>query len=173
MAYYNAIGDSRGTLLERYFTSEDPAVKEAALEELRGVDDRFAVEPLLFEPGTGWVYGQSTDWAGKLVEKLTHQTLEAHCHTQIFTHLSMTSTSFHPLSPSHIHIHANLLSMTTRSSTSRPPGTIIPTPSLYPLIPTHCMGGSNLYSSAPDFLALLTSLLRNDGRVLERKTVDV
>lgn len=67
MVYYSAIGDSRGTLLKRYFTSQDPAVKEEALEELRVVDEKFAVEPLLFEPGTGWVYGQSTDWAGKLV----------------------------------------------------------------------------------------------------------
>ncbi|KAH9214715.1 beta-lactamase/transpeptidase-like protein [Leptodontidium sp. 2 PMI_412] len=169
MVYYSAIGDSRGTLLKRYFTSQDPAVKEEALEELRVVDEKFAVEPLLFEPGTGWVYGQSTDWAGKLVEQLTSQALESHCQHQIFTPLSMKSTTFHPLSPAHPHIGANLLSMTTRTAS----GKLITTPSLYPLAPAHDMGGSNLYSSAPDFLSLLTSLLRNDGCVLKRETVDL
>lgn len=34
------------------------------------------------------------------------------------------------------------------------------------------MGGSNLYTSAPDFLKLLKSLLRNDGRVLRPETVN-
>lgn len=81
----------------------------------------------------------------------------------------MKSTTFHPLSPAHPHIGANLLSMTTRTAS----GKLITTPSLYPFAPAHDMGGSNLYSSAPDFLSLLTSLLRNDGCVLKRETVDL
>ncbi|KAH7310296.1 beta-lactamase [Rhexocercosporidium sp. MPI-PUGE-AT-0058] len=168
MAYYNAIGDSKGTLISRYFTSQDPVIKAAALEEMRVADDSFTVEPLIFEPGTGWVYGMSTDWAGKLVETLTHQTLESYCRQNIFTPLHMTSTTFRLLHPTHPHIQQNLLSMTSRT----PSGTLTNVPSLYPLNPVHDMGGSNLYSSAPDFLALLKSLLKNDGVVLKRETVD-
>jgi len=35
------------------------------------------------------------------------------------------------------------------------------------------MGGSNLYTSAPDFLKLLASLLRKDGKLLRPQTVDI
>lgn len=67
MKYYSALGDKKGTLLMRYFMSEDAEVKGPALEEVREAMGTLVVEPLLFEPGTGWVYGQSTDWAGQLV----------------------------------------------------------------------------------------------------------
>ena len=32
--------------------------------------------PLVFEPGTSWMYGMETDWACKMVERATGQTLE-------------------------------------------------------------------------------------------------
>lgn len=35
MDYYKAIGDSKGTLLYRYFISDDPTVRAEALEEIR------------------------------------------------------------------------------------------------------------------------------------------
>jgi hypothetical protein len=35
------------------------------------------------------------------------------------------------------------------------------------------MGGSNLYSSAPDYLSLLHSLLLNDGKILNPTSVDI
>ena len=35
------------------------------------------------------------------------------------------------------------------------------------------MGGSNLYTSASDFIVLLKSLLRNDGKLLKPETVDL
>jgi hypothetical protein len=34
------------------------------------------------------------------------------------------------------------------------------------------MGGSNLYSSAPDYLSLLHSLLLNDSKILQPSTVN-
>jgi CubicO group peptidase (beta-lactamase class C family) len=37
--------------------------------------ERFGY-PLIFEPGTNWIYGPGIDWAGKLVERVTGQTLE-------------------------------------------------------------------------------------------------
>ena len=35
------------------------------------------------------------------------------------------------------------------------------------------VGGSNLYTSAPNFLKFLSSLLRNDGELLKPKTADM
>jgi len=51
-------------------------------------------------------------------------------------------------------------------------GTLEGIPSIYPLNPTIDIGGAGLYSKAPDFLALLTSLLRNDRKILKPETVD-
>ncbi|KAI6876970.1 hypothetical protein KC318_g17864, partial [Hortaea werneckii] len=40
--------------------------------------------PLLFEPGTAWMYGCSTDWAGKLVERISGMTLEEFMRENMF-----------------------------------------------------------------------------------------
>ena len=34
--------------------------------------------PLLFEPGTSWAYGAGFDWAGKMIERVTGQSLESY-----------------------------------------------------------------------------------------------
>jgi methyl acetate hydrolase len=41
-------------------------------------DEGFLKAPLLFDPGSRWEYGISTDLLGKLVEKVSGQTLEAY-----------------------------------------------------------------------------------------------
>ena len=32
-------------------------------------------QPLIYEPGTSWLYSNRIDWAGKLVERITGQAL--------------------------------------------------------------------------------------------------
>jgi CubicO group peptidase (beta-lactamase class C family) len=56
--------------------------------------DTFAVGPLLFDPGTRWIYGTSTDWVGRLVETVSGQTLDEYFREHIFTPLGMTDTYF-------------------------------------------------------------------------------
>jgi hypothetical protein len=88
MEYYKAIGNDRGTLIFRYFLSNDPKVKAKALEEVREAlgslvcyplssfrhiqaaicaNQIKAVEPLIFEPGTKWAYGQVCKRRGTIV----------------------------------------------------------------------------------------------------------
>ncbi len=50
--------------------------------------------PLVFEPGTRWQYGYSVDWAGKLVEAVSGQTLEQYMQTHILQPLGMKDTSY-------------------------------------------------------------------------------
>lgn len=69
----------------------------------------------------------------------------------------------------HPHVAANLLKVTTRKKDS----TLENTNSPYPVDPETDMGGAGLYSSASDFLELLKSLVRTDGRVLRPETVDI
>src|SRR5437763_5003020 len=57
-------------------------------------DDGYLKAPLMFDPGSRWEYGISTDWLGKLVEKISGQSLEDYFHQHIFVPLGMTDTFF-------------------------------------------------------------------------------
>src|SRR6266702_1509667 len=48
-------------------------VATGAVPSARQGDDGFLKAPLLFDPGSRWEYGISTDWLGKLVEKVSGQ----------------------------------------------------------------------------------------------------
>jgi CubicO group peptidase (beta-lactamase class C family) len=56
--------------------------------------DTFAVGPLLFEPGTQWIYGTGIDWAGRIVEKVSGQPLDQYFREHIFRPLRMADTDF-------------------------------------------------------------------------------
>jgi len=56
--------------------------------------ETYTVGPLLFEPGTQWMYGTSVDWLGRLVEKLSGQNLEEYFRDHIFAPLRMSDTSY-------------------------------------------------------------------------------
>jgi methyl acetate hydrolase len=56
--------------------------------------EKYATGPLLFEPGTQWMYGGSVDWLGRLVEKLSGQNLEQYFHEHIFAPLGMADTFY-------------------------------------------------------------------------------
>jgi CubicO group peptidase (beta-lactamase class C family) len=54
----------------------------------------WASVPLVFQPGTEWNYGVSTDVLGRLVEVLSGQPLDEFLEQRIFTPLGMRDTSF-------------------------------------------------------------------------------
>jgi CubicO group peptidase (beta-lactamase class C family) len=56
--------------------------------------EKYAAGPLLFEPGTEWMYGTSTDWVGRLVERLSGRSLEDYFRERIFAPLRMPDTSY-------------------------------------------------------------------------------
>ena len=56
--------------------------------------EQYAAGPLLFEPGTDWMYGTSVDWLGRLVEKLSGKSLEDYFRERIFTPLGMADTFY-------------------------------------------------------------------------------
>lgn len=59
-----------------------------------GCCDAWAAMPLLFQPGTEWNYGVSTDVLGRLVEVVSGQTLDAFLAERILGPLGMTDTAF-------------------------------------------------------------------------------
>jgi CubicO group peptidase (beta-lactamase class C family) len=55
---------------------------------------QLAQLPLLFQPGSGWNYGHSTDVLGRVVEVISGQSLSEFFQTRIFGPLGMTDTGF-------------------------------------------------------------------------------
>ncbi|KIV81332.1 hypothetical protein PV11_03523 [Exophiala sideris] len=124
------------------------------------------VMPLLYEPGDGWTYSVSIDWAGKMVERVNDGIhLGEYMRQHIWKPLGMTSTGFRPEENEHIRSH--LCATTARTSS----GELVPVPPYYSPNPHDDLGGGGLYSSASDYLKVLVSLLKNDGQLLRPETV--
>ena len=54
--------------------------------------ERLAKMPLLYQPGTRWVYSVSVDIQGYLVEKLSGKTFPEFLRTRLFEPLGMVDT---------------------------------------------------------------------------------
>ena len=61
---------------------------------LQAMIDRLATMPLLYQPGTQWVYSVSVDIQGYLVEKLSGKTFPEFLRTRLFEPLGMVDTGF-------------------------------------------------------------------------------
>jgi CubicO group peptidase (beta-lactamase class C family) len=62
--------------------------------DLAACCDVWAAQPLLFDPGSEWNYGVSTDVLGRLVEVVSGQSLDAFLRERIFEPLGMVDTAF-------------------------------------------------------------------------------
>lgn len=56
--------------------------------------ERLAEGPLMFEPGTSWIYGTSADVLGAVIEKVSGKKLSEFMGDEIFRPLGMTDTAF-------------------------------------------------------------------------------
>jgi CubicO group peptidase (beta-lactamase class C family) len=125
--------------------------------------------PRLFKPGTGWNYGTSTDWAGRVVEKISGQDLETYLREHVTGPLKMDHTWFNVPEA----LQEKIVSWGSRDST----GALIEAPRL-PLAPvTKFSAGGGLYSSPNDYLKFLHCMLNfgesNGVRILKRETVEM
>ncbi|RMZ25451.1 hypothetical protein D0859_10493 [Hortaea werneckii] len=123
--------------------------------------------PLLFEPGTAWMYGCSTDWAGKLVERISGMTLEEFMRENMFRLVGVKEITFWP--EQNPKLKGKVPQMTTRTSD----GNLAP--SKEPSInagKTDCFGGHGAYGTIRDYLKIQHSILRNDGQLLKPETVE-
>ncbi|KAK5045060.1 hypothetical protein LTR84_010208 [Exophiala bonariae] len=122
--------------------------------------------PLKFQPGDGWVYGVSTDWAGKVVEELTGLSLEDYFQQNIFQPLGLKSTTFR------IGSHPELLARrATISLRTVPRGALAATSNPQPDNPPFDGGGQGLHSTASDYAKLLGALLDGGRGILKETTI--
>ena len=112
--------------------------------------------PLLFDPGERWQYGINIDWAGKVIEAASGQTLGTFMRDNLFGPLGMDSTGFR--------ITDSMRQRQARIHHRGPDGTLTPDPALeIPQEPEFEMGGGGLYSTAGDYLKFVRMML-NEGR---------
>jgi CubicO group peptidase (beta-lactamase class C family) len=123
--------------------------------------------PLAFEPGTGWAYGVGIDWAGKALEAVTGQTLDAYLREHVLGPLGMDDTGF-LLMPG---ISGRVAGMHRRQAD----GTLAASPFEPPQNPAQFTGGGGMYATGPDYLRFVRMMLNGgvlDGtRVLRSETV--
>ena len=123
--------------------------------------------PLLFDPGEDWSYGIGIDWAGKMIEAATGETLGAHLTRVIFEPLGMVDTSF-KLRPDQ---RARLAAMHGRGAD----GALSVIPFEVPQDPEFETGGGGLYGTARDYLAFARMILNGgkhgDIRLLKAATI--
>lgn len=112
--------------------------------------------PLLFDPGERWNYGIGIDWAGKMVEAASGQTLGAWLRDNLLGPLGMASTAFQ-VSPG---MEARRATIHRRAAD----GSLTPDVTLRPTeAPEFDMGGGGLWGTARDYLKFVRLML-NQGR---------
>jgi len=121
-------------------------------------------QPLMFDPGQGWIYGIGIDWAGIVVEAASGQRLDAYLRENVLAPLGMSDTGF-ALSEDQA---ARKASVHVRG----PDGALIPIPFGMPANPEVLSGGGGLYSTAGDYARFLRMLLGGEsGGVLSDATL--
>jgi methyl acetate hydrolase len=112
--------------------------------------------PLLFDPGEAWEYGINIDWAGKMVEAVSGQSLGQYLRDNILGPLGMDSTAFR--------ISDEMRSRLATPHLRAPDGQLSVFPFEIPQAPEFEMGGGGLYGTAGDYLKFLRMVL-NDGQL--------
>jgi CubicO group peptidase (beta-lactamase class C family) len=149
-----------------------------AIGYLKAVDKLPAAErsklprtPLMFDPGERWQYGPNIDWVGRIVESISGEPLDSHLRKSIFDPLGMKDTAFV--------ISSEQRAREASGHRRLPDGSLKPEPMerepKRQAAPQSFSGGGGIYSTAPDYLALLRMLLNGgalDGaRILRPETV--
>jgi CubicO group peptidase (beta-lactamase class C family) len=138
--------------------------------DLAGACDTWAAIPLLFQPGTEWNYGVSTDVLGRVVEVASGQTLDEFFRQRVLEPLGMHDSAFSVSSADVERLAAlyipgqggTALRMDALGDAAKSP-------------PALLSGGAGLVSTAADYHRF-TQMLRNEGeldgnRLLGSRTV--
>ncbi|MBN2130681.1 MAG: beta-lactamase family protein [Sedimentisphaerales bacterium] len=80
------------TAVDKMYRNRGVLDREASLQDMAA---KLGEIPLLYQPGTKWHYGVSTDVLGYLVEKVSGESLDAFFRNRIFGPLGMKDTGFH------------------------------------------------------------------------------
>jgi CubicO group peptidase (beta-lactamase class C family) len=87
-------GFTRSSTVDEMYRQGGSDFAQPAGLDLAGLCDFWASMPLLFEPGTSWNYGVSTDVLGRVCEVITGKPLDEIFTERVLAPLGMTDTAF-------------------------------------------------------------------------------
>ncbi|PSN70930.1 beta-lactamase/transpeptidase-like protein [Corynespora cassiicola Philippines] len=130
--------------------------------------------PLVFEPGTSWMYGAGIDWAGLLIERATGKTLEEYFRENIWEPLGIKDMTFHLSKRPDLAARFAKMSWRDeetkkiREMTDRVPYTDGEGKEV-----VDCMGGQGIFTSPEEYIKVVHGLLttEEDERLLKKETV--
>ena len=138
---------------------------------------QWASMPLVFQPGSDWNYGVSTDVLGRLVEVVSGQPLDEFFEQRIFAPLAMTDTSFGLRQDDDVDSLARLYLATPGQPGGPSSGMMFNAPfdAAAHSKPAFLSGGGGLVSTAGDYLRFIELLRRggsyDGGRLLGSRTI--
>lgn len=122
--------------------------------------------PMMFDPGSRWAYGPSTDWLGRVVEAVADEPIDSYLRREIFEPLAMSSTDVEfddDRSSRRVAVHANTPDGFAVIDMDLPP-----TPEFYGM-------GHAMHTTGPDYARLCRMVLGGgelDGnRIVTEATV--
>jgi CubicO group peptidase (beta-lactamase class C family) len=131
--------------------------------------DGYLKAPLTFDPGTRWEYGISTDWLGRIVERVSGQSLEAYFREKIFAPLGMSDSYFNVPAAK----QSRMVPVFQRNAD----GSLAKLPAPPPAAVEFMSGGGGLYSTAADYLQFVRALMGGGQlggqRILSAATVEM
>jgi CubicO group peptidase (beta-lactamase class C family) len=149
-------------------TPVDKMVHDLNLDHAQSLQDRIdllAKAPLLYQPGTRWVYSPSMDIQGYIVEKLSGQSLPDFMRDHIFTPLGMSDAGFFVPADKRARFatgyHEADGQLVAEATTNGIPDD-------YATQPTNPSGGGGLVSTAEDYYRFAQMLL-NGGELGETR----
>jgi CubicO group peptidase (beta-lactamase class C family) len=145
-------------------TPADKMIRDAKLDGAASLQeriDRIAQAPLLYQPGTRWVYSPSMDIQGYIVEKLSGQSLPDFMRDHIFAPLGMADAGFFVPADKRARFAAGYHwadgALVAEATTNGIPDD-------YSTQPTNPSGGGGLVSTAEDYYRFAQMLL-NGGEL--------
>ncbi|KAF7980349.1 hypothetical protein HWV62_38787 [Athelia sp. TMB] len=115
-----------------------------------------------------WEYGAGADWVGAMVERASGLKVSAFMQKHIWEPLSIKCLTFHVESNEMVREH--LVSFSARNPDTNPlehpPDSITANPA------PDAMGGAGVYGSLVDYAAVLGSILKDDGKLLNSDSVE-
>lgn len=126
--------------------------------------------PLLFTPGTNWMYGVGIDWATLLLEKLTGQSLQDYMKEHIFTPLQIENSSLGPKNAAKT--KDDLLQILAKVPLRGPDGVLGHGEFPHSLDDYEVeSGGAGLMTTASDYSKVLQAVLQ--GRLLSKESMEL
>ncbi|MBN2165523.1 MAG: beta-lactamase family protein [Marinilabiliaceae bacterium] len=170
--HYGILGGGVGSMM--YAKEGIPAVNSLDSVTVEQVVKKIAQMPLMFEPGTKFMYGMNTDVIGYLIEVLSGKKLDAFVADNVLIPLGMKD--------SHFYLPENKKDRLVTLYSSSSNGSVLNTNDSYQNYPIagarmFLSGGAGLCGTIEDYAKFCQMLLNggefNNRRVLSRKTVDL